>query len=78
MLIQLHGRPDLVVAVSQYEHRRRDAVEQFKAIVQLVDGTRFHLSEVWVGGELRKYAYFQLPPMAKSYADGTTHPIILK
>ncbi len=62
MLSQLQGRPGLVVAVSQYEHRLRDTVEQVKAIVQLVDGTRLHLSEVWVGGELRKYAYFQVTP----------------
>ena len=38
MLSQLQGRPGLVVAVSQYEHRLRDTVEQIKAIVTILDG----------------------------------------
>jgi hypothetical protein len=66
-----------VVAVSQYEHRLCDTVEQFKAIVQLVDGTRLHISEVWVGGELRKYAYFQVTPdgqIIRGWDNAPHHP----
>ena len=79
MLSQLQGRPGLVVAVSQYEHRLCDTVEQFKAIVQLVDGTRLHISEVWVGGELRKYAYFQVTPdgqIIRGWDNAPHHPEI--
>ena len=42
MLGQLHARPELIAAVLRYEHRLRDVVEQCKAVVQLVDGTRLH------------------------------------
>jgi L-amino acid N-acyltransferase YncA len=38
------------------------SVEQFKAVVRLVDGSRLHLNEVWLSGNLHKYAYYWLTP----------------
>lgn len=77
MLGQLHARPELISAVLQYEHRLRDAVEQCKAVVQLVDGTRLHISEVWLDGELRKYAYYQVTPdgeVVRGWDNAPHHP----
>ena len=62
MLSQLQARTSLVLAVIKYEHRLSGSVEQFKAIAQLVDGSRLHLNEVCVDGQLRKYAYYWLTP----------------
>ena len=52
----------LVAAVVSLTHRVDGSVEQFKADVQLVDGSRLHVNEVYVRGELRKYAYYRLTP----------------
>ncbi len=62
MLSQLQARSKLVVAITKYEHRLSGSVEQFKAIAQLVDGSRLHLNEVWLDGQLHKYAYYWLMP----------------
>ncbi len=60
MLSQLQQHPDLILAVTKYEHRLTDTIEQFKAVAQLVDGSQLHLNEVWIDGTLHKYAYYWL------------------
>ena len=58
----LERYPALVVAISYLNHRLDGTVEQFKADVQLVDGSRLYINEVYIDGELRKYAYYRLTP----------------
>jgi hypothetical protein len=62
MLQELEARSHLVQEILRYEHRLRGSVEQFKAVVRLVDGSRLHLNEVWLSGNLHKYAYYWLTP----------------
>ncbi|CAN5671300.1 DUF6516 family protein [soil metagenome] len=62
MLTLLQARPALILAILQYEHRLQGQVEQFKAIVELADGSRLHINEVWLSSLLRKYAYYWLTP----------------
>lgn len=62
MLKELQSRPDLILTIVQYEHRLRGAVEQFKAVARLADGTNLHINEVWIDGGLHKYAYYQIAP----------------
>ncbi len=38
MLSQLESPPEIITSVVKYEDRLKGSVEQFKAIVQLVDG----------------------------------------
>lgn len=51
-----------VYLVQKFEHRRNGAVEQFKAIALLIDGSRLHVNEVYLNGRLHKYAYYWLAP----------------
>ena len=51
---------DLVLAIPLFEHIVREDVEFFRAQTLLADGSNLHISEVWIDGELRKYAYFWL------------------
>ncbi len=83
MRAQFDARPALVVAILSYEQRLRGSVEQFKAVVQLADGSYLHINEVWIGGELRKYAYYQVTPAdqvirgwdnAPHHPEVSTHP----
>ena len=60
MLSRLQARPRLILDVLQYEHQVSGHVEQFKAIVILVDGSRLHVNEVWLRNVLRKYAHYWL------------------
>jgi hypothetical protein len=60
MLAQLKNYPKLILAVIKYEHRLTETIEQFKAVVQLVDSSQLHINEVWLDGELIKYAYYWL------------------
>ena len=62
MLSQLQSHPALILTVVKYEHRLKESVEQFKAIVELVDGSYLRINEVWLNGELEKYAYYWLTP----------------
>jgi hypothetical protein len=62
MLAQLQARSRLVSAVLDSEHRLKGSVEQFKAVAQLIDGSRLHVNEVWLSGSLHKYAYYWLTP----------------
>lgn len=77
MLAQLQARPELVVAVLQYDHCLRGAVAQFKAVARLADGTSLHLNEVWIDDELRKYAYYQVMPtgeVLRGWDNAPHHP----
>jgi hypothetical protein len=83
MLSQLRTRSALILAITKYEHRLSDSVEQFKAVAFLVDGSRLHVNEVWLNGTLRKYAYYWLTPSdeviqgwdnAPHHPEVNTHP----
>jgi len=77
MRAQLDSRSALVVALLRYEQRLRGSIEQFKAVVQLADGSYLHLNEVWIGGELRKYAYYQVTPsdqVIRGWDNAPHHP----
>ncbi|MCA9917901.1 MAG: hypothetical protein KC445_08120 [Anaerolineales bacterium] len=65
MLEKLRSRPKLIIAVASYDHRLKGAVEQYKAVVHLSDGSRLHINEVWLEGKLEKYAYYWLTPTGK-------------
>ena len=70
-------RSSLVVAVTDYLHRKSGSVEQFRAVAFLVDGTRLHINEVWIGGELIKYAYYHLSPaneVIRGWDNAPHHP----
>lgn len=56
---------DIVASVLSITHRLDGSIEQFKAVVQLVDGSRLHINEVYIDGDLRKYAYYRLTPSGK-------------
>ena len=60
MLQQLRNHSELIVNIIKYEHRLEGSIEQFKAVVQLADGSRLHINEVWLNGQLHKYAYYWL------------------
>jgi hypothetical protein len=77
MLVALRSYPDLIVRVLRYEHRVRAEVEQHKAVVQLADGSRLHLNEVWIAGSLQKYAYYWLTPtdeIIRGWDNAPHHP----
>ncbi len=79
MRSQLVSRPQLVRALSRYEHRQSGTVEQFKATVLLVDGSWLHLNEVWLQGALHKYAYYWLTPgdeLLRGWDNAPHHPHI--
>jgi hypothetical protein len=83
MLEKLRSQPDLIKAVFDYEHRLKGTIEQYKAVVQLADGSRLHINEVWIEDELKKYAYYLLTPAgevlqgwdnAPHHPEVSTHP----
>ncbi|MBK6328479.1 MAG: hypothetical protein IPF56_21460 [Chloroflexi bacterium] len=77
MLADLQAHPDLVVHILRYEHQVRNTIEQFKAVAQLVDGSRLHANEVWIAGELQKYAYYWLTPtdnVIRGWDNAPHHP----
>lgn len=79
MLSLLQTRPALILAVLQYEHRVQGHVEQYKAIVELTDGSRLHINEVWLSGSLHKYAYYWLTPtgaLLQGWDNAPHHPQI--
>lgn len=65
MLEKLRARRGLVTAVASYDHRLKGAVEQYKAVAHLANGSRLHINEVWLEGHLEKYAYYWLTPTGK-------------
>lgn len=79
MLGKLQANPNLIVHIHSYEHRRRETVEQFKAVAQLADGSRLHINEVWIAGQLKKYAYYWLSPtgdILQGWDNAPHHPEI--
>jgi hypothetical protein len=61
--LRRHSR--LVVALVRLTRRLDGSFEQVKADLHLVDGSRLHINEVYVLGELRKYAYYRLSPVGE-------------
>ena len=59
---ELRRYPRLALAISRLTRRLNGSVEQIKADVQLADGSRLHINEVYVLGQLRKYAYYRPSP----------------
>lgn len=79
MLTILQAHPALILVILQYEHRVQAQVEQFKAIVELADGSRLHINEVWLSGLLCKYAYYWLTPtsiLVQGWDNAPHHPYI--
>lgn len=62
MLSTLQAHPDLILSIPKYEHRLHEQIEQFKAVAELIDGSRLHINEVWVANKLEKYAYYRISP----------------
>lgn len=62
MLADLQAYPRLIREIVSYDHRINGAVAQHKAVARLADGSNLHINEVWIDGELRKYAYYQVTP----------------
>jgi hypothetical protein len=75
---ELRSYSALVVAVGSLNHRVNGAVEQLKADMQLVDGSRLQVNEVYIGGQLRKYAYYRLTPSGELLQGWDTRRIIPK
>ena len=76
---ELRSYSALVVAVGSLNHRVNGAVEQLKADMQLVDGSRLQVNEVYIGGQLRKYAYYRLTPggeVLQGWDNAPHHPEI--
>lgn len=77
MLQKLRSQSDLIVSVTRYEHQVKRTIEQFKAVTQLVDGSRLHINEVWIEKELVKYAYYRLTPsgeVVQGWDNAPHHP----
>jgi hypothetical protein len=77
MLEELRSHPQLILEVVSYSHRINGAVAQHKAVARLVDGSTLHINEVWIGGELRKYAYYQVTPtgdVVQGWDNAPHHP----
>lgn len=83
MLEELRSHPQLILEVVSYSHRINGAVAQHKAVARMMDGSTLHINEVWIEGELRKYAYYQVTPTgdvvqgwdnAPHHLDVSTHP----
>lgn len=69
----------LITAVSHLTHRLDGSVEQFKAEVQLIDGSRLYINDVYIDKELRKYAYYRLTPggeILQGWDNAPHHPEI--
>jgi len=79
MILATLERHALVAAVTHFTHRLNGSVEQFKTEVQLVDGSRLYINEVYIGKTLRKYAYYRLTPggeILQGWDNAPHHPEI--
>jgi hypothetical protein len=77
MLEELRSHPQLILEIVSYSHRINGAVAQHKAVASLVDGSTPHINEVWIEGELRKYAYYQVTPtgdVVQGWDNAPHHP----
>jgi len=69
----------LIAAIVHLTHRLDGSFEQFKAKIQLVDGSYLHINEVYVSHELRKYAYYWVTPtgeVLQGWDNAPHHPEI--
>ena len=79
MLAALHSHTDLISSVERFEHRTSFAIEQYRAVARLVDGTTLHINEVWQSGQLKKYAYYWVSPtgtVLQGWDNAPHHPWI--
>jgi hypothetical protein len=77
---ELRRHPDLVAAVLSLTHYLDGSIEQLKAEIQLADGSRLHVNEVHISGQLRKYAYYRLTPtgeVLQGWDNAPHHPEIV-
>ena len=51
---EFRRHPRLVIALTRLTRRLDGSFEQIKADVHLADGSRLHINQVYVRGELRK------------------------
>jgi len=76
---ELRRHPRLVTALTRLTRRLDGSFEQLKADVYLADGSHLHVNEVYVLGELRKYAYYRLSPtgeIIQGWDNAPHHPEI--
>jgi hypothetical protein len=76
---EFRRHPRLVIALTRLTHRLDGSFEQIKADVHLADGSRLHINQVYVRGELRKYAYYRLSPtgeVIQGWNNAPHHPEI--
>ena len=78
MRFEFQSYPALIVSVAKYEHRLRESIEQFKATLELADGSYLHVNEVWISGELKNTPLTGSHPRTRSYKAGITPLIIQK
>ena len=79
MIPEALDRHPLITAVSHFTHRVDGSVKQFKAEVQLIDGSRLYINEVYIDEKLRKYAYYRLTPggeILQGWDNAPHHPEI--
>lgn len=79
MMLEELRDSSVVLQIAHYEHRFSGTVEQFKADVYLTDGSRLHVNEVWLQGQLHKYAYYWLAPgggIIQGWDNAPHHPHI--
>lgn len=70
---------ELITSVPSITHRLEGSVEQFKAEVELIDGSRLHINEVYIRDELCKYAYYRPTPseeILQGWDNAPHHPEI--
>lgn len=71
--------PALVVSIPFFEHLVREGIEVLRAKVILSDGSNLHLSEVWIDGQLCRYAYYWLDErntLIRGWDNAPHHPEI--
>jgi hypothetical protein len=76
---ELRRHPDLVAAVLSLMHLLDGPIEQLKAEIQLADGSPLHVNEVYISGQLRRYAYYRLTPtgeVLQGWDNAPHHPEI--
>ncbi len=79
MIPEILKQHPLITAINHFTHRLDGSVEQFKAEVQLVDGSRLYINEVYIDGKWRKYAYYRLTPgeeILQGWDNAPHHPEI--
>ena len=79
MIAFLRLQQPLIQRIIEYEQRASGNLEQSKAVVELVDGSRLHINEVWIQGVLQKYAYYWLTPtgtLLQGWDNAPHHPDI--